>query len=374
MPFFAPKGNTGYYTPNVSKNPSPAVTAGTGVGKDEDKDAAKDGAKDGAKDESGSEDQTINVKKKLKKKEDDDEDTETSKNTKLNALLYHTSDDTVDLYKRENNSSDLLGRLYYDDYDSDSAASDGNASPMIGLSPVSSGHNLVADYFAAARFPGSTASINGILSDPTVPHTPTNGAATGQVSTPGGSHTPSFMIGARSPSAGPRVRPAVQRLASFERGISFDNSEDDHRRSLTFKVRHPNFKFRRNNKTFLAGYDGEMESLKSIEWLFDEMIVNGDTIIILQVLDEKLYHTIDKSKAKESLRRLELLNKHVKKVSMVFEIVIGKPQKLLQAAIDEYNPQMMAIGTHNYEDREGNCTSTTRTRRSYQSHQHRSTS
>ena len=53
----------------------------------------------------------------------DDLDDETVRNTKLNAELFHTSNDSVELYRQENNSSDLLGRLYYDDYDSDSMTS-----------------------------------------------------------------------------------------------------------------------------------------------------------------------------------------------------------------------------------------------------------
>ena len=70
----------------------------------------------------------------------DDLDDETVRNTKLNAELFHTSNDSVELYRQENNSSDLLGRLYYDDYDSDSMTSpsiSGVSSPMP-LSPIMS--------------------------------------------------------------------------------------------------------------------------------------------------------------------------------------------------------------------------------------------
>lgn len=233
-------------------------------------------------------------------------DPETQENTRLNALIYHTSDETVDLYKKENNSSDLLGRLYFDDYDSDSIT-----SPQLSvagtpiLSPnVTGGTNPIvfphADYFQARLTP---------------------------------------LLSANS-----------SRAPAFERGISFDTSTDDHRRSLTVKVKHPQFKFRRNNKTYLAGYNSDVESLKAIEWLFDEMVVTGDTIIILQVLDEKKYHEIDKIKAASSLEKIEQLNTHKnKKIQFVYEIVIGKPEKTLKNAIREFNPQMMIIGTHHYD-------------------------
>ena len=112
---------------------------------------------------------------------------------------------------------------------------------------------------------------------------------------------------------GSRVRPELKRIKSFERGISFDTSTDNHRKSLTFKVKHPHFRFRRNNKTFLAGFNNGLESLKAIEWLFDEMIVHGDTVIILQVLDEKQHESIDKRQANKALNKIELLNTHFKK-------------------------------------------------------------
>ena len=80
------------------------------------------------------------------------------------------------------------------------------------------------------------------------------------------------------------------------RGISFDTSPHGHQKSYTLKAKHPLFKFRRTNKTFLVGYNDDLESTKAIEWLFDEMIINGDTIVVLQVLDEKQHVSIDKSK------------------------------------------------------------------------------
>lgn len=34
-------------------------------------------------------------------------------------MLYHSSDDSGDLYKQKNSSPDLLGKVYYDEYDDD---------------------------------------------------------------------------------------------------------------------------------------------------------------------------------------------------------------------------------------------------------------
>lgn len=70
---------------------------------------------------------------KLDKPLNDKEESETAKNTRLNASLYHTSDESIQQYRQQNNSTDLLGRLYYDDYDSNSNL----LSPEL-LSPASS--------------------------------------------------------------------------------------------------------------------------------------------------------------------------------------------------------------------------------------------
>lgn len=319
-------------------------------------------------------------------------ETETEHNTRLNALLYHTSNETVDLYRQENNSSDLLGRLYYDDYDSESAVT----SPILSGSVTPSGGEL--DHSNMIMNSLSLNSINSTLSN----HRNTKGGrSSSNIASMRASHisparsaSPSNIPGAlgshhastsshlsipmssvplrsssstnlapirpalaKANSFDKPLRPSLSRLqssstSSFQKGISFDASSDDHRMSITYKVKHPQFKFRRNNKTFLAGFNDDQESFKAIEWLFDEMVIHGDTIIVLQALDEKKYDVIDKAKVNELLSRIEQLNKHVKKVSLVFEVVIGKPQKLLKKAIEEYKPAMMIIGTHNHDKKE----------------------
>lgn len=264
---------------------------------------------------------------------DEGEETETQVNTRLNAMLYHVNDDSVDMYKQENNHSDLLGRLYYDDYDSDSSfVPDAVQSPLMSpvLSPITGN-----DYF-------SSKSNSGLK--PTL-MSPSNLSRA--------SSSTSLLVDSQS-SMSSRSRTNIPRNRSFERGISFDTSTNSSRRSLTLKLKHPKFKFRRNNKTFLVGFNNDVESLKAIEWLFDEMIINGDTLIILQVLDEKKNNIIDKTEANKVLSKIEALNAHSKKISLVFEIVIGKPQKLLKKAIDEYSPAMMTVGSHHYNEHGNN--------------------
>lgn len=231
-------------------------------------------------------------------KAEEPEETETQLNTRLNALLFDNGKESPDLYKSENSLLNLLGRLYYDDYDSDSSSTSTGASTHLALPHLRPGSSNVS------LLPGPSDA---------------------------------------------RKRPAAQRTSSFEKGVSFDTLSDTHHQSVTFKLKHPHFKFRRNNKTFLIGFNNDIESLRAVQWVFQELVVNGDTVIVLQVLDEKMYTSVDQKLGKQVLDKLEKSNTHNKKISLVYEAVIGKPQKLLAQAVDEYKPAMMVVGTHDYE-------------------------
>ncbi|GEQ67899.1 hypothetical protein JCM33374_g1565 [Metschnikowia sp. JCM 33374] len=234
-------------------------------------------------------------------------ETETLLNTKLNAMLYHTSEDSIDLYRSENNSSDLLGRLYYDDYDPDNRQVVDRVTSYTSLQ-------------ALARGPVS----------PGYPATSSDSALPEQI------------------SLAAKPKKTLARRPSFARQVSFDTLSDTHHQAITLKVKHPEFKFRRNNKTFLIGFSDDSESMKAVEWAFLEMVISGDTLIVLQVLDEKSHNVVDASVAEAVLEKLKKLNTHSKRISLVYEAVIGNPQKLLRNAILEYKPAMMIVGTHQY--------------------------
>lgn len=257
--------------------------------------------------------------------EEKKEETETQINTRLNGLLYHTSNDSIDLYRLENNSLDLLGRLYYDDYDSEFS--------VLSPSPINPSVERVASYTSLSKM---NSGLNLVSMS-------SNLELARQQKTPSASNLPDM---ARSLVLRPPSRPNMHRLGSFERGVSFDTLLDDHHLAITLKVKHPQFKFRRNNKTFLIGFSNDAESLRAVEWVFQEMAINGDTVIVLQVLDDKYYRQVDPALAEQVLAKLEKLNTHSKKISLVYEVVIGKPQKLLKLAIEEYKPNTMIVGTH----------------------------
>lgn len=257
-------------------------------------------------------------------------ETETELNTRLNALLYHTSNDSIDMYRQENNSLDLLGRLYYDDYDANDKSSVERVSSYTSL------QQMMAPSIAHVTS-GESSSSSSVSRR----SRPIEGSREAQKE----AQKDGIRDGHRERA---RERPRVERGISFERGVSFDTLDDSHHQLITLKVKHPDFKFRRNNKTYLIGFRNDAESLRAVEWAFQEMVIHGDTLIVLQVLDEKAYKFVDPELADSTLQKLETLNTYNRKVSMVYEVVIGRPQKLLKLAIDEYKPAMMIVGLHQY--------------------------
>lgn len=267
----------------------------------------------------------------------DQEESETARNTRLNASLYHTSDESIQQYKQLNDSTDLLGRLYYDDYDSNSNI----LSPEL-LSPASSVPHtpLISPMITVTGGGGGEGGDDDEFNFGTSP-TPKSAILNSHLSS-----------SSTSLSSLPKSAMSKTSRPNLSRGVSFDTGEEGPKKSFTLKIKHPEYKFRRNNKTWLVGFNNDAESTKAIEWLFDEMVIHGDTIVILQVLDEKKYASIDKLKANVNLSTFANLNVHFKKVSMLFEVVIGKPEKSLKMAIAEYAPSMMVIGTHHYTERD----------------------
>lgn len=228
------------------------------------------------------------VKEKATKRQIHYGESETETNTRQNALLYHTSNETIDAYKQENSSTDLIGRLYNDEYG-------GNV-------------NLQGNNNAEA------------LEDSSVCEEAASCKSSSKES---------------QTSSSARVS---------RRGISFDTSS--HKLSYTLKLKHPQFRFRRNNKTFMAGFMDDSESLKAIQWLMEELIIHGDTLVVLQVIDEMDSAHIDKEDAQRLLRKFEDLNVRDRRIAIVYEAVVGKPRKLLKEAIEEFAPSMLLVGMH----------------------------
>lgn len=273
---------------------------------------------------------------------DSEAETETYINTKLNALLYHTSDDSIDRYKSENTQSDLLDRLYYDDYDPSNRLAVASLSSLVPVSlPLRSG-------ITSPRQKQDLVALRSENHSPLV-----------DLSTLASESGPMFEVGDAAAQAsgvsldrilgdsllGGNKKP-VRPLFALQ--VSFDTLSDFHHQAITLKAKHPEFKFRRNNKCFLIGFNNDSESFKAVEWAFLEMVVHGDTIIVLHVLDSKTVKKLDRAIAEATFEKIKSLNTHRRKISIVFESVIGQPQRLLKQAISEYKPAMMIVGTSHY--------------------------
>ncbi|CAK9441722.1 uncharacterized protein LODBEIA_P55900 [Lodderomyces beijingensis] len=280
-------------------------------------------------------------------------ESETERNTRLNAAMFPSSSDSIQLYKNQNNSSDLLGRLYYDDFDSNDlvipARTPNGATPTIVASSANG---------SGVTTPLLTPSQEKMGGPEYFSINPNGRPKSALVSSASSSSLDLPAMNASSNTSSNSARSGSARI-KLDRGVSFDTVPQGSRKSYTIKSKHPQFRFRRNNKTWLFGFNNDAESTKALEWLFDGMIIHGDTLIILQVLDEKKVGSgtgttavtaggIDKKQAAAHLQHFEELNVHQKKISIVFEVVTGKPEKCLKLAIEEYSPSMMVIGTHHY--------------------------
>ena len=82
------------------------------------------------------------------------------------------------------------------------------------------------------------------------------------------------------------------------------------------------------------------------------MIINGDTIVVLQVLDENNTYPLTNRRSRKTWL------KSSKSITISRKFVLStkppsvKAKKAIRSAIDEYRPSMMAIGTHHYDGKE----------------------
>ena len=225
-------------------------------------------------------------------------DSETKSNTQINALIYDTSSSTSQ-----------------EDLEKKSALEFANdKKPTSPMSDLGNTRGPKSNYFASKLGVGSASSpsASGLRID--------------------------------------KMTPRPVRPQALKRGVSFDTcSSENRQQSLTLKRKHPDFHFRRNNKTFLAGLKYTENSMRALEWVIEEMAVDGDTVVVLHVLHEKAYSYIDKKQAAREMKMLESLNKSGKKISIIYEVAIGRPRLLLKLAIEEYSPSMMVIGSSQNE-------------------------
>ncbi|KAL9545295.1 hypothetical protein MBANPS3_007213 [Mucor bainieri] len=162
--------------------------------------------------------------------------------------------------------------------------------------------------------------------------------------------------------------PVLQQQENYVRGVSFDTMTDQDQPDYSFTLRGKTqgYQRTRRSRTFLVATDLENYSDYALDWAIENVIDDGDEIIVLRVL------TVDMSEnrpnLKSMLRHEELASKERAsavmnrimaagsqdlKISAVIEFVIGKVQETIQEMISLYQPSMLIVGTRGMSELKG---------------------
>ncbi|KAI9798938.1 MAG: hypothetical protein M1825_004951 [Sarcosagium campestre] len=158
--------------------------------------------------------------------------------------------------------------------------------------------------------------------------------------------------------AGPKIqrrRSSPPPPGTFENRVSFDtfDNKDASDYSLTLKSKHKDYKYTPRSRTFLCGTDQNEYSDYALEWLIDELVEDGDEVIVLRVVDKDAKISSDASvaerkyqaEAKKLLDSVIEKNTVEKAISLVLEYTVGKVQETIQRMIQVYEPAILIVGT-----------------------------
>ncbi|WBW71412.1 Usp (universal stress protein) family protein [Schizosaccharomyces osmophilus] len=140
----------------------------------------------------------------------------------------------------------------------------------------------------------------------------------------------------------------------FLKRISFDtfNNKAASEFSLTLKTQHRAYKWTRASRTFLCGMDENIYSEFAVEYLFESLLSDNDEVVILRVidpsskmaeelLDENSYRLMAENVMASLLRKID----EEKAVSIIVELLVGKPQDMILRTIHTYSPDSLIVGT-----------------------------
>lgn len=77
----------------------------------------------------------------------------------------------------------------------------------------------------------------------------------------------------------------------YDRHISFDTFPDNEAvkgniLSYTLTSTHKKYAFHRASRVFVVGYNEKSYSINALQWMLDELVDDGDTIICVMVVEE----------------------------------------------------------------------------------------
>ena len=132
--------------------------------------------------------------------------------------------------------------------------------------------------------------------------------------------------------------------STYETRVSFDtfDNRDATNFALTLQSKHKDYVYTPRSRTFLCGTDQNDYSESALEWLFDELVDNGDEVVCLRVVakDSKINSDASvgggkyKTEAQHLLEQIQAKNKNDEKsISLVLEFSVGHVHDTIQRMV-----------------------------------------
>ncbi|KAI8149531.1 hypothetical protein BJV82DRAFT_588402 [Fennellomyces sp. T-0311] len=159
-----------------------------------------------------------------------------------------------------------------------------------------------------------------------------------------------------------------EKTEKYVRGVSFDTMTDKDLPNYSFTLRGktPGHKRTRRTRTFMVATDLANYSEYALTWATNEVMDDGDEIIVLRVVtvdmtDKKsnlqalLQHEERQSRENASrvMEKIMANSGPEKRISVIIEFVIGKVQETIQHMISMYQPSLLIVGTRGLSEIKG---------------------
>ncbi|KAI8980936.1 hypothetical protein BDB01DRAFT_796176 [Pilobolus umbonatus] len=152
---------------------------------------------------------------------------------------------------------------------------------------------------------------------------------------------------------------------NFVRVVSFDTMTDADLPSYSFtlKRKSADYKRTRRSRTFMVATDLANYSDHALDWATEEIIDNGDELIVLRVVTADINGKVDsvlkkeaaqsRKAAKEVMEKIMASAGESKNISIIIEFVIGKVQETIHRMINMYQPSLLVVGSRGLSEFKG---------------------
>jgi hypothetical protein len=129
----------------------------------------------------------------------------------------------------------------------------------------------------------------------------------------------------------------------FQPRVSFDTFDQPadfiEENSFTLVSKHKDYEYTKRSRTFLCGVDKNEYSDYALQWLVDELVDDGDEIVVLRVVDKDDTIAGDRSvekgryrsEAEALMKQIQSKNHENKAINLILEFAVGK----VNTVIDE---------------------------------------